>query len=128
MKKRILRLSLVYLALLAVGLLYLFLFRRFGFALPCFFHEVTGWNCPGCGLTRAAGAISRLSFAEALGYNPMIPFYAVYGGWYAVTTSVRYLKGEKHAAVFGPDWAHWVALALVLAFWILRNLVTVDTL
>ena len=128
MKKRILRLSLVYLAILGAGLIYLILSRGFGFFLPCFFHEVTGWNCPGCGLTRAAIAISRGDLVGAFGCNPMIVPYAIYGGWYAVTASVRYLRGERDAVIFGPTWVHVVMLILALAFGVVRNLVEIDTI
>lgn len=52
----------------------------------CLFKTITGWMCPGCGMTRALLAIGRFDFSAALHFNPLsfcvvafIFFYAVYG-------------------------------------------------
>jgi hypothetical protein len=37
----------------------------------CAFREITGWPCPGCGLTRVADRISHLNFAGAWDANPL---------------------------------------------------------
>ncbi len=126
MKKPFIRLLWIALLIFIVGLVYLILFRVFGFALPCMFHEWTGFNCPGCGLTRAVGAVSRFAFIEALGYNPMLPVYVLYSGWFAGTASVRYLKGKEDPLLFGPQWLHIAMLTLTILFGILRNLLPLD--
>ncbi|HZA51873.1 MAG TPA: DUF2752 domain-containing protein [Myxococcaceae bacterium] len=43
----------------------------------CAFREMTGWPCPGCGLTRAADRISHLNFAGAWDANPLGTIAAV---------------------------------------------------
>lgn len=37
--------------------------------LPCFFHEMTGLYCPGCGLTRAMHALVHFDLMRALRMN-----------------------------------------------------------
>lgn len=37
----------------------------------CAFREMTGWPCPGCGLTRAADRVSHFNFAGAWDANPL---------------------------------------------------------
>jgi hypothetical protein len=37
----------------------------------CQFRRLTGWPCPGCGLTRAADRLAHLHFAGALLANPL---------------------------------------------------------
>jgi hypothetical protein len=41
--------------------------------LPCYFHKLTGYSCPTCGLTRSFFAISHLHFQEALKLHIMGP-------------------------------------------------------
>jgi Protein of unknown function (DUF2752) len=37
----------------------------------CPIRALTGWRCPGCGSTRALGALLSGRFADALHYNPL---------------------------------------------------------
>lgn len=41
------------------------------FDIPCFFKEVLGVNCPGCGMSRAVFSVIKLDFAAAFSYHPM---------------------------------------------------------
>jgi hypothetical protein len=53
----------------------------------CLFRQVTHFDCPSCGLTRAFRAMGRLDVRGAIGYNPLGPalFVATCLGWgYAV--------------------------------------------
>ena len=96
--------------------------RLLGFGLPCPLYELTGLSCPGCGLTRAAVALSRGELRTALSYNAMLVPYGGYVGWLAVTASVRYIRGEKEPFFFGPQWVHIGFLALTVLFAVLRNI------
>ena len=56
----------------------------------CAFREMTGWPCPGCGLTRAADRISHLNFAGAWDANPLGTIAAV-GFLVAIVLSALHL-------------------------------------
>lgn len=61
----------------AIILLYVF-FHLVGIGCPIKFF--TGISCPGCGMTRAWGALLHLDFAKAFYYHPLFfipPFMAV---------------------------------------------------
>ena len=120
--KRLCRMVLLALGVLAAGLLYLVLVRWTGFGIPCLFHEVTGLQCPGCGLTHAAVALSRGEIAAAMAYNPMLPVYGLYGGWMVLCGGIRYWRGDPNPMMFGPNRVHIAMLVLVIGFWILRNI------
>ena len=120
--KRICRLALLVSGLGVAALLYLILVRLTGFGIPCLFHEVTGLQCPGCGMTHAAVALSRGEVLTAMGHNLMLPVYGLYLGWMAIYGGVRYVRGEKHPMLFGPNWVHIAMLVLVIVFGILRNI------
>jgi hypothetical protein len=51
----------------------------------CAFRRITGWPCPGCGLTRAADHFSHFHWAVAVKSNPLgtvaAAAFAVLGVW-----------------------------------------------
>ena len=64
-------LSLVFLLMLV----YPFLLNPFQENIaPCLFKEVTGYNCPTCGLSRSIFEFSRFHLAEAFNFHLMGPF------------------------------------------------------
>ncbi len=49
-----------------------------GFGIQCVFHALTGFECPGCGMTRALLLASQLQWSEAWRMNPLLlPLLAV---------------------------------------------------
>lgn len=49
--------------------------------IKCIFKTLTGYICPGCGMTRAFLSIIHLDFKSAFNYNPMIfmmPVFIIY--------------------------------------------------
>ena len=54
------------------GLVYGIFVRYTGLAIPCFFNKVTGFYCPGCGVTRMCVALLQFHFREAFYANPVI--------------------------------------------------------
>jgi len=70
------------------GVLYTFSPTAHHFYPICVFHAITGWQCPGCGGTRALYQLLHLHIGQALQYNalvtvlaPMALAWFVY--WYA---------------------------------------------
>lgn len=49
----------------------------------CQFHSLTGWWCPGCGLTRGFHQLLNGNVAAAVGHNMFVPFVLVAAvlGW-----------------------------------------------
>ena len=91
--------------------------------LICVFHELTGYYCPGCGSGRALRALLHGSFAEAFGYNALFLLLGVPCGVLLVREYLRFVfpgLGLRKAAL--PAWCGPAALALILLFWLLRNL------
>jgi hypothetical protein len=56
----------------------------------CTLREMTGWPCPGCGLTRAADHLSHFNFAGAWDANPLGTIAAV-GFMVAIVLSALHL-------------------------------------
>ena len=52
-------------AVLLCGLLYFAFTSITGLGLPCPFRMLTGWLCPGCGITTMFIELGRLNFEAA---------------------------------------------------------------
>ncbi len=87
----------------------------------CQFHQLTGLNCPGCGMTRAAYALLHGEFLAALHDNALFVFalgaLAIRGGWLGWNK----LRGRVNGGFF-PAKFLWLLLVVALVFTVLRNL------
>ncbi len=86
----------------------------------CLFHDITGWYCPGCGITRALHALVHLDVWRAFTMNalvvlslPLLALMALQG-----TMQRRLLPAAVQRVVFDGRW--WIGALLV--FGVLRNL------
>lgn len=120
-KKRLLRIALIGggLVLLLVG--YGVFYNQTGHGFPCLIYQITGFQCAGCGLTRALAAVVRLDLSAAFAYNPIWPLYAVYFLWIGIAGAVTYIRRGIADSLPGKTWVHIVILSAVLAFGVLRN-------
>ena len=109
---------------LGIALLLLFYFdpRRHGFYPRCFFHSLTGLNCPGCGGLRAVHQLLHGNFATALQFNALavicLPFLGL-----ALLNQASDAIWKKKLFRFHLPGAWIMALFFVMvAFTIARNL------
>jgi hypothetical protein len=128
------RAAVTVLSIAAVGVLALgvWLLRTFdpgaaGSLFPsCLFHDLTGWYCPGCGITRALHALVHFDLMRAFAMNALLvvclPLLAVMA-----------LQGFTHrallpAAVSRVAFNGRVWIGALLVFGIARNLPALDFL
>ena len=89
----------------------------------CLFHQVTGLDCPGCGMTRAAHAALHGDLVAAFRFNPLgvvlLPL-ALLG---IALETAAWVRGKPLPWTFrvGGRWA-WGIVAAVFVFWITRNI------
>lgn len=98
------------------------LLRRFepsnsAFYLKCVLHELTGLHCPGCGATRALGALTHGRFAEAVRFNPML----VLGGPVIFAVLWYQRRRESNGATAAPKLA-WCLFAILMFYFVARNI------
>lgn len=114
----------------AAALTVVFLFdpASAGFYPRCPFRLLTGLLCPGCGATRALHQLLHGRVGAALALNPLVPLYIAALGWVFLAQLALALgrpsftiprSGRSRLAAGSLA---WTLLALVLFFWILRNL------
>ena len=103
------------------GVIYCFNPATAGIYPVCRFHQWTGWNCPGCGMTRALYALLHGRFRAAAQDNLLVvasPFLLLLRWLWWRFNSLR----TNPAAPFLPPAAAWLLLLVALVFAVLRNL------
>ena len=104
----------------AGAVVYFFNPSTHGFYPICLFHALTGWNCPGCGGTRAVYALLHGHFSLALKDNALavllLPAAALRGVWFATKRILHRPVGQFFPAKF-----LWPLLAVAVIFMVMRN-------
>ncbi|MDY9918359.1 Protein of unknown function [Porphyromonadaceae bacterium NLAE-zl-C104] len=89
----------------------------------CPFLLVTGHECPGCGSQRAIHSLLHLNIGAALRYNAfmLLALPYIFVGIY-----LEYFGGKKrHPRIekfFFGRWSAIIVLVVIIAYWILRNI------
>lgn len=85
-------------------------------------YRLTGFACPGCGLTRGFHALFHGDVSTALGYNALIPFYLLMFGFAALSLASIVVRGRGFMRLSDSPKILFAVLALLLTFGVLRNL------
>lgn len=106
--------------LLAGGVAYIVWLRVTGLGIPCIFRKITGWLCPGCGITTLFLCLTRLDIGGAFAANPFLfvtlPFLAA---------EVLYDRRLRRRNERQPKWNEAALVVYgvsLLAFGVLRNI------
>ena len=93
-----------------------------GFFPVCPLYSMTGFACPGCGLTRGFHALFHGDVMGALDYNALIPVFAAFLGYLFLSMFLVAVRGRglTMGKLNGP--LLWTVFGLLLVFGVLRNL------
>ena len=117
------------LILIAIYFTFKFLKNNFGFGIPCIFHEITGFYCPGCGITRAIESVISLNFYQAFRYNMLVtlllPFFVV-----CVVDEIYCYIVDRKKTLYSKIPTNFLIVLLIITilFGILRNISLFDFL
>ena len=118
MKKRILKLLLIYIATTIILLLSLKILDIIEYKCP--YKELFHIFCAGCGTTRMIKALLKLQIYEAFRYNPLMFILGIIFGIYIIYISILYIKGKK---IQIPNTKILISLGILLVIYmILRNI------
>ena len=89
----------------------------------CVFFRLTGLYCPGCGSGRAVSALLHGRFPEAFRWNPLLFLLGIPAVIVFLHEYLRFVFPRLHLKpVFSPQPVAIGCVAVILAYWILRNL------
>ncbi len=88
----------------------------------CPFLWATGLFCPGCGTLRTIHALAHLDPVAAIGLNPlalaMVPFLVFWWGRWMINA----WRGRPRRTTLAHPAYLWAFLALIVVYWVVRNL------
>ena len=92
-----------------------------GFFPQCPLYRITGFSCPGCGLTRGFHALFHGDILGALHYNALIPAYVFLFSYIALTMFLIAARGRGLSVkAFHPKLVYGF-LIVSLVFGVVRN-------
>lgn len=122
MKKRLIKVIIRDVLLLLILIGYYFLNKKTGFYIPCIFHEITGYKCPGCGITHLVFALLKLNIHEAFISNPLVFIYMPFIIFYFVYLDYLYIYDKKDKILNKiPNYIWIILIIITLIYGIIRN-------
>jgi len=104
------------------GLLWYFDPTKAGFFPVCPLYSLTGFACPGCGMTRGFHALLHGDIAGALGFNAMIPLFLLLFGFIFVTLFSVATRGKGFMRLTDSPKFLVGFLVVLVVFGFVRNL------
>ena len=104
-------------ALTIFALLHFFPLPATGESSVCFTRRFLHFSCPGCGLTRAFGALARGDFAAAWRFHPLafVFFFEALAAW--VVWGLVALRRLRRPSAWFVNWALVVQGSLLVVVW-----------
>ena len=63
---------LLYISILILLILYALEIKLWGYSIPCFIYKLTGFKCPGCGITHSLISLISFDYRNAFLSNPYV--------------------------------------------------------
>lgn len=114
-----------FIALIILLILYLLLSNHFHIYIPCPIKEITGFYCPGCGITRMFYSILKLDIYAAFRYNPLVFLTLPIGIYLYIDYLVR---KDKSLYKKIPEKLWYIFIVVFIIYGILRNIPSFDFL
>lgn len=122
MKDRAFKIIRKILIVLTGGIIYGIFIIKTGLKIPCLFRTLTGFKCPGCGVTSMCLALMNLDFHKAFISNKMLFILIPALLFVFVKYIFVYIKtGEKNLDKLQSSILN-ISLVMLIVFGIIRNL------
>ena len=108
--------------ILVMGIAYAIWFSFTGIGIPCPIRAVTGYRCPGCGITHFAVNLLHGRVREAFEANQFVFILAPFGLIYGLWRAVRYIRVGSEVISIPETVVFAILLILAIAFAFYRNI------
>lgn len=95
---------------------------KVSFFPACLLLSVTGFACPGCGLTRGFHELFHGRLIPALDFNLLVPVWAIIFGYLWVSLLMLALRGKGLPMWMKEPKFLWAFMSVLVTFGVLRNI------
>ena len=89
----------------------------------CYFETITGLYCPGCGSTRAIRALLNGQIKQAFLFNPLLFILGPPSVFVVIYEYLRFVFPKMQLKPVILPWKlERVIVAIILVYWVLRNI------
>ena len=122
MKKRIINVIKIIVLLLLIFFGYYYINKYTGFYIPCIFKSLTGYDCPGCGITHLLFYLVNGKVKEAFLANPLVFIYLPFIIIYYAYVAYLYIYNKEDKILNKISNYIWIFLIIItILFGIIRN-------
>ena len=90
--------------------------------IPCLFHELTGFYCPGCGGTRAVLALLAGHPVLSFLYHPLVPYCALVALVFAVSYAIYWKTKDPRFRLYLSDAYVHVGLGIIVVNFLVKTI------
>lgn len=107
----------------------LFILYWFHINIPCIFHKITGFYCPGCGITRSLYHLVTLNIYQSFRYNPLLfVLYPILIPYFFYKVYIWLFNKNDNITKKVPN-SIWITLIIILLLYgVIRNIDIFDFL
>lgn len=88
----------------------------------CIFKLITGYDCPGCGSSRALHALIHGNFLQALHFNYFLIVTFIYAGSVFFAGNLKWVKNSLIKKILCGKVVAGIYIVMFFFWWIIRNL------
>jgi len=122
MKKRLIKVAILYSSLFLLFIGYYIFASITDITIPCIFRELTGYQCPGCGLTHLFFDLLNFRFKDAFNDNQFVFILLPFLIAFIIYKTYLYIHNKKDEIISKIPLIFKIALLIAaILFGIIRN-------
>ncbi len=98
------------------------IYTEFNVGIPCIFKLITGYDCPGCGITRCLFSLINLDIKSAFNYNALVTILIVPFVIYYCYMNYCYVFGKNNNLKKYVNKISIILLFVCFVYGIIRNI------
>lgn len=120
--KRLLKLVRTHLIIGITGIIYAVVCYITGHGIPCIFREVTGFKCPGCGISRMCLEMFKLNVSRAISYNFCLAVISPVIIYLYIRVCMNYVNGKGKNLNRTDTILAYAVCGVLIAWMVIRNI------